>query len=530
MTKDMYLDVVLAEMPRLLGLIDRNPLSKTFGCADRQFWLYRTVDFAGARYQEACLTLALLYQLKEVRNPYYHNPQVLSWIKAMLDFWSSLVRSDGSVDEWYPFEHSFVATAFSLAAVTEVVLLLPELQSSQLLKKVKLVGSFLLGRTELRVQNQLTGALLALYNVFLLTNDSKFESAVFRKVARLEKLQSVEGWFSEYGGADVGYLSLAVDYLAKLYWKSRDMNVLVMAQKACQFLWRVMPPVAVQGGDVGSRNTEYLIPSGFELLPGREADALSGFVREQLSGLVNPSSLDDRYLAYNLYTYVQAFVHAKKKLSVMKHSLEPVVLPDAGWLVMRDPFVVVNGKKGGAFRAVLGETIIADGGVQVLTKHHAYFSGVMHASSCQLLPHRVIAEGRLCKITNQRLSPLKMVGSRLFQLTLGCYSLLSRVVKNVLRDVVIKSDKKSAIRFVRDVVINNGLTVTDVIVNVPPSKILLGMKASYNMVPSSKYFHPLELASQPFELLVRERSTVKIIRRFDNVGKSLPVEVQVTRK
>jgi len=99
-----------------------------------------------------------------------------------------------------------------------------------------------------------------------------------------------------------------------------------------------------------------------------------------------------------------------------------------------------------------------------------------------------------------------------------------------LRDVVIKSDKKSAIRFVRDVVINNGLTVTDVIVNVPPSKILLGMKASYNMVPSSKYFHPLELASQPFELLVRERSTVKIIRRFDNVGKSLPVEVQVTRK
>jgi len=65
--KEKILDSVLKQVPRLLSLLDRNRFSKTYGSFDRQFWHYKTVDFSGGRYQEAALTLALLYKIKSYK-------------------------------------------------------------------------------------------------------------------------------------------------------------------------------------------------------------------------------------------------------------------------------------------------------------------------------------------------------------------------------------------------------------------------------------------------------------------------------
>ena len=68
----IYLREINEQIPRLLGLLDRNPLSCTYGCFDRQYWHYRTSDFACTRSQEAVLTLALLYNNKATK--YYQSP------------------------------------------------------------------------------------------------------------------------------------------------------------------------------------------------------------------------------------------------------------------------------------------------------------------------------------------------------------------------------------------------------------------------------------------------------------------------
>ena len=38
-----------------------------------------------------------------------------------------------------------------------------------------------------------------------------------KKLERILQLQSEEGWFPEYGGADIGYLSVSLDMLAEYY-------------------------------------------------------------------------------------------------------------------------------------------------------------------------------------------------------------------------------------------------------------------------------------------------------------------------
>ncbi len=76
-SKDIYLKEVLGQVPRLLGLLDRNAASKTYGCFDRQYWHYHISDFSCARSQESVLTLTLLYTIAHPENKYYNNELVL---------------------------------------------------------------------------------------------------------------------------------------------------------------------------------------------------------------------------------------------------------------------------------------------------------------------------------------------------------------------------------------------------------------------------------------------------------------------
>jgi hypothetical protein len=123
MPAEVYLREVLRLAPRLVSLLDRSPLSRTYGCFDRQYWHYTAIDFPCARSQEAALTLVLLYKTAHAENPYYQNKSVLGWANAALDYWSEMQEKNGSFSEWYPHENSFVATVFSSYAISEALLL-----------------------------------------------------------------------------------------------------------------------------------------------------------------------------------------------------------------------------------------------------------------------------------------------------------------------------------------------------------------------------------------------------------------------
>ena len=122
----VYLDVSIPCVDRLLGLLDRNPKSSTYGCFDRNFWHYKIVDFSNGRQQEAALTLALLYTTEHPQNPYYNQEKIKQWSLAAMQFLTTIQNADGSFNEYYPHEHAFVTTAFASFAVSEGLLLLGE--------------------------------------------------------------------------------------------------------------------------------------------------------------------------------------------------------------------------------------------------------------------------------------------------------------------------------------------------------------------------------------------------------------------
>src|SRR5437764_546946 len=93
---ETYIQLALAEVPRILSLQDRNPFSPTFGCFHRSYWLHRTSDFPSAIAQQGAHVLALVWAHKLQNNPYHQEKKVLEWCLAGIRYWISIQKDDGS--------------------------------------------------------------------------------------------------------------------------------------------------------------------------------------------------------------------------------------------------------------------------------------------------------------------------------------------------------------------------------------------------------------------------------------------------
>ena len=110
---ESLLALAVETVPRVLGLCNRDETSATGGCCDRNYWHYRLLDVANARYQEAGHLFALAYDTSAPRNPFYRRQRIADWARLSWRFWLDQRNSDGSLAEVYPNERSFCATSFS---------------------------------------------------------------------------------------------------------------------------------------------------------------------------------------------------------------------------------------------------------------------------------------------------------------------------------------------------------------------------------------------------------------------------------
>jgi hypothetical protein len=514
-TGDVYLNPILNNSPRLLGLLNRNISSVNYGCFDREFWHYNTMDFACARKQEAVLTFTLLYIIKHEHNKYYHKNEILEYIKAALIFWTTIQNKNGSFNEWYPNEHSFVVTSFSSYAVSESLLLLkdeiPQGEYNIIIESLRKAGDWLVTRNETRVMNQQTGAAIALLNLYLLTNDIKYLDSSRRKISLLNQRQSKEGWFFEYGGPDIGYLSLTIDYLSKYYLKTSDEEVLGIIGRALNFIKHFIQPNLVAGGEYTSRNTEYLIPHGFEIISKVNEDALfaASVIRKKIDStesLSFPDILDDRYLTYNGYTWLQAYLDSNAKIDEALeenitnyfNSFYKKYYEESGLLVINDEgkHFIVNVKKGGAFRLFdkkSGKTY-SDSGIMVKSGDRWYTSGWLAQCQDQISDGSVTVSGNMWRVSDKTLTTVHYIFLRLFQVTLGRSCRISLWLKERLRDFLITGKKPSDMRYKREIMLKGDseclLRILDSVVSRKNeiSDIYTYAKDTHIYVPSSRYY------------------------------------------
>lgn len=286
----IFTECSLSQIPRILGFMDRDPSSNTYGCADRAYWHYRTSDFANARFQEASLVLALAYVLPGAQEGrYFQRPLIKDWAMAAIDFWAKKLHKDGSTDESYPNERHFCSTALSLYAVTEAALVLKE----KLPRDMGSTGNFLARYDNLEVANQMAGASMALYNLYLCTGQNQWKDASEDKLKKLLSLQAPDGAFGEYGGFDLGYDTVTLSFLAGLYKRTGREDIKSAAQRS---IGKIRPCLDEDGyftSEGMSRRTQFLYPYGFSVFAPEVLENLAHGLKKNV--VLNPSWMDDRY-------------------------------------------------------------------------------------------------------------------------------------------------------------------------------------------------------------------------------------------
>jgi len=306
MSIEIYKEIALSQVPRCLGLGDRNPDSKTYGCFDRYYWHYKLIDFPNARFQEVALLLALLYKHEFPENIYFGKKKVFEWIRAAIQFWAKIQNGDGSFNEAYPFERGFCCTAFSTYAITETLLLLDKKWE---LGAVKKAGEWLLKNNNLEVSNQMASAALALYNVYLLTSDEKFLKGYKEKVSLLLKNQSPDGFYLEYDGYDIGYDSITLGILSRLHKKTKDKKLLDSMRQCLKFLESKIKDNGSFDYSKTSRKTQFLYPFGFAYLKSPILNKIEkGLIKNEI---LNPKWFDDRYVIQITTDYLETYLEMK---------------------------------------------------------------------------------------------------------------------------------------------------------------------------------------------------------------------------
>jgi hypothetical protein len=357
---DSFQAYVRAQTRRVLTQMDRDIDSPTFGCFDRNYWHYKIRDYPSSILQQGVFTLEAIRRghIDGIAPP----PLAEVWAVAAINALSRQTNARGGVDEYYPFEHSFPAAAFGLYAAARVLFDWAT-EAPHLLERVHWPGlqrlAFALTvRKEMQASNQQAAALAGLA---LASRIPRFETdpETVRCLADdFLATQHCEGWYEEYGGPDVGYLSVTLDALADYHDATGDVRALEACDRAIEFICRLVGCDGTLPQTLNSRNTDYVVPYGIIrracLSPSASwlARCLFDRIGESHTHFLWP--VDDRYHSHYIYASVVRSLPFLAKLSPAEApaSASYEWLAGCGYWIVRRPACTIyaGARKGGLVR------------------------------------------------------------------------------------------------------------------------------------------------------------------------------------
>jgi hypothetical protein len=336
-----------------------------------------------------------------------------------------------------------------------------------------------------------------------LTDDQGIKDALENKVSRFCSLQNAEGWFAEYGGADLGYLSTTLYFLAEYWRMSGDQRAWDACAGIVDFAQYFIHQDGSAGGQYGSRNTEYFLLSGLSAMAGRSPLAVAMLAKVRLQ-IGTPDSayaaFDDRYLCHNM---LHSLLRAMRNLP--QETAGPAELPTevehrryfpaAGLLSLgREGSHLICGlKKGGVIRLFHeGREVFRDFGYRLqcrrgTTAASNWLSEELHVRQEE---DGYTVSGAFTEVPQQAITPWRHMGLRLAAKVFG-----RRLIPH-LKKRLIFVDRKSATRFERRIRTGSaGLEIEDWIqIGESGARLYPACKFSLRHVASSKYYQADELA------------------------------------
>ncbi|WP_018248105.1 hypothetical protein [Orenia marismortui] len=523
--KEKYIKFILENVPKVLTQIDRDEDSPTFGCCDRNYWHLKIRDFSSAILQQSGLTLALIYSLDFEGNKYYQNDNFYKWAVGTLEFWKKIQLRDGSFNEYYPNEHGFPPTAFSLFSTAETYKIL-KLEDNNLIASMRKTARYLSKTIEEKAFNQEIASIAALYSYYTIAKEEWVLEGLNKKLDRIVSLQSEEGWFPEYGGADFGYLSVALDMLAEYYWQSKDDKVLEPLRKVPEFLSYFCHPDGTIGGEYGSRNTVYFLPNGLEVLSNldnKSAIAIRNHIYKNI-GQNNyfQNSIDDRYFShYVLHSFLRAL--AKNNNSQIKNDIS---LPceekhrkyfrDSRLFTLKNDnyYAVVGLNKGGTIKVFdKQEEVFSDFGYRIIKSENkiATTNWLDENYKIKVDNNKLEISGQFNLIKGQVSSPLK-------HFILRCASLLfGNSIIGMLKNKLIFVDNNIDVNFKRTIELQEEVIIIEDIIK--SERVIKELKSASNFslrhVASGKFYKETDLMNNSGRVKVNNLKQLIVKQEFD---------------
>ncbi|MBD2041739.1 hypothetical protein [Microcoleus sp. FACHB-672] len=468
--RDLFAREALAQIPKILTLLDRNRHSPTYGCFDRNFWHYKIIDFPSGMSQEFVWPLALAYDTNVPNNPFYQQPVIRDFVEAGILYAARSAHADGSCDDYFPYERAGGAAAFSLLACIESYLLMG-LYSDEAVRFFEKRADWLANHNESgQLTNHQALIVLCLELLSQLLKTSKWKRAKAIRLERVLDWQSKEGWFQEYEGCDPGYHTLTIFCLAKIYQLKPDVRLKEAITKAVELAGHFMHPDGSYGGEYASRNTYNFFPHGFELAGRWLPDALriNDYFLQGLDAGLAASHSDDHIIGHHTWNYLLAwrdFV-PERPTPILPPSTR-IWLPEAQLLIDRtfedditrtdkvsrvstELYLAVN--KGGVFKLFRDRKLVAsDTQFSLLVREgNSVKNAVGHLIGpyqVQIDKEEISIQGQLGWAKQQQMTPAKLILLRVVMLGFGRF--FPNLIRKLLQKMLITGKQDAPFRFTR---------------------------------------------------------------------------------
>lgn len=443
------------------------------------------------------------------------------WIEASIRYLLAQQHQDGSFDEWYPNERGWAGpTGYLIYALAKTWSLVGDRLSLGLREEVfracERSCRFLSRYEEIDVlSNHQAMALLAIAQTRAVFQEADVTSLYEALFQRFNESVSAEGWSLEYDGADPGYQSATLSFLARVHSLNGDARIETMVAPMLEFVSCFFFGEKSFGGTPGSRSTRNVFHFGLEYWAHRFklAETLAVHSRKMLEAgtLLDPADQEDHYLIYRLPELLEASLIARPDAKV--HGILPYAqtdfrrwYQDAGILAQRfdGAYVVVNAKKGGALKALLANGKVVEDSGWVLRRagnRLATCSYVRSDRKIEFHENHVLIRGPASRISHPLFNVWTFMAFRLAMKSLGFVPGLARKMKAWIRSKIMTGHKADQdIQFTRMITFRPNLVIRDTILCARPEqveRIWWGGSFVTRMVPQSRYFEEYELTQRP---------------------------------
>ena len=507
--RDTYAAEGLRYMPKLLSMVDQNPVSKTYGCGDRQYWLYKMTDFPSGMYGEFALPLALCFQKAFPGNTFKGQPRIKELSYAVMRYQAASAHKDGSGDDFYPFERAFGSTAFTLYCMAEAVRQLGSAEDD-ILDFIVRRSRWLMGANEAgRLSNHHALAALGLAVAHDVTGVKELGDASRRFRDRVLDWQTPEGWFPEYGGFDPGYDTFTISFLAHLRQLTGDDSLTRPLQKAVSLAANLVGPDGSYAGEAGNRNSYHFVPHGFEILAREFGEAR--YVADQALAAMQGGRRnyleDNRTFCHYQYNFLQSWLDYSERSACPNWSPPEgaVHYPEGGLFKLKtgSNHAVIAIKKGGVIKVSGpdGPLVSDTGMVLVDSKGAASAPSIAGVEKFEFEEtggnYEIQIETGFDKIPNTMLpSSAKFLVFRILNFTVGRW--FPNFLRKTIQNLLINRKLPVPARLLRRIAVGTDtVTISDRIVrtknNFSVSRILASTDLTTTFTASSNSWHASRL-------------------------------------